>query len=112
MNWKLWGGVALVAVIALVLFGAKQSTAPEPLGESPEAGMPVPGTDTPETVVSPSPSPVSAGPVSTDSVVNAILGDAAADQTLIAAEEANADLAIQDASDLNDLGAAYSGNEF
>lgn len=108
MNWKIWAGVAVVVVIALVLFGTQKSAAPEPVGTE----MPVPGTDTPETAVSPSPSPVAAGSVGVDSVVDAILADATADQTLVQTEDANADLAIQDAADLNDLGAAYSGNEF
>ncbi len=108
MNWKLWAGVVVVVVIALALFGTQKSAAPEPVG----TGMPVPGTDTPDTVVSPSPSPIAAGAVSVDSVVNAILADATADQTLVQAEDANADLAVQDSTDLNDLGAAYTGNEF
>lgn len=108
MNWKLWAGVAVIAVIALVLFGTQKSAAPEPVGME----VLPPGNDAPETAVSPSPSPVAAGSVSVDSVVNAILADATADQTLVQAEDANADLAVQDTADLNDLGAAYAGNEF
>lgn len=101
MNWKIWGAVAVVAVIAVVLLGAQKSTAPEPI----TTGQPVPG----ETVNA----PTAAGtPASVDGIVNAILADAAQDQALVQAEDANADLAIQDTADLNDLGAAYTDNEF
>lgn len=109
MNWKLWSGIAVVVVIALVLFGTQKSAAPEQVGTE----MPVPGTDTPDTAVSPSPSPTAAGTQeSVDSIIDGIFAGATGDQTLVQAEDANADLAMQDTADLNDLGAAYSGNEF
>ena len=112
MNWKIWGAVAVVVVIAVVLLGTQKSSAPEPVvtGEPAGTTAPLPENNAPDTVVTPS--PVGAGPVSVDSVVDAILADAAQDQALVQAEDANADLAIQDAADLNDLGAAYTGNEF
>ncbi|MEY4731593.1 MAG: hypothetical protein RL681_539 [Candidatus Parcubacteria bacterium] len=104
MNWKIVGGVAVVAVIALVLFGVRQSSAPAPetIGESEGVTAPTAENN----------APAATEPTTVDSVVDSVLADAAQDQALTQAEDANANVAIQDTADLNDLGAAYNGDEF
>lgn len=115
INWKVWGSLGVIVIIALVVIGFSQFGTKTPQAPISQEALEIPeASQTPVGLGGEQEQPVVIKPATgnVDDAVEGILSGIADDQALFVDAEKDAALITSDSQAISDFGQSYDANEF